>query len=140
MALGLHRSRRVSDERRAGSAAVGRVTAACRGSWRLSVPVALVLAWGCASTVPDWRDVRLVRDPVDVRGCTLMTILKDEDMDDLRRKAAESGGDTVLLTGTEKGPVPVLEPARFVADVYRCRPAGQPAMPGPRPGSADAGR
>jgi hypothetical protein len=91
---------------------------------RLAVSVVPVLAAGCASTTPDWRQVRLVRDPADVRGCTLMTILKDEDMDDLRKRAAESGGDTVLLTGSEGGGVPVVNPTRFVADVYRCRAAG----------------
>lgn len=84
---------------------------------------ASIVASGCATTGLDWREVRLVRDAADVKGCTLLTILKDEDMDDLRRKAAESGGDTVLLTGTEKPEVPVLEQTRYVADVYRCRPA-----------------
>jgi hypothetical protein len=44
-------------------------------------------------------------------------------MNDLRKKAAESGGDTVLLTGSEPSTVPVLNPERFVADVYRCRQA-----------------
>ena len=86
--------------------------------------VALVLASGCASAVADWRDVRLVRDRADVEGCKLLTILKDEDMDDLRRRAADSGGDTVLITGSEGGSVPIFNPTRFVADVYRCRPAG----------------
>ena len=50
-----------------------------------------------------------------------MTILKDEDMDDLRRKAADSGGDTVLLTGSETSEAPIFKSTRFVADVYRCR-------------------
>lgn len=91
---------------------------------RPAVLTALVLTCGCASAVPDWRDVRLVRDQAEVQGCKLMTIVKDEDMDDLRRRAAESGGDTVLLTGSEGGSLPVLNPTRFVADVYRCRAAG----------------
>jgi hypothetical protein len=90
---------------------------------RPDVLVALLLASGCASATPDWREVRLVRDRADLQGCTLLTILKDEDMDDLRRKAAEAGGDTVLVTGSEGGSVPVLNPTRFVADVYRCRAA-----------------
>lgn len=84
----------------------------------------MLAAGGCASLGPDWRDVRLVREPAEVQGCTLLTILKDDDMNDLRRKAAESGGDTVLITGTEEGRVPVLERTQFVADVYRCRAAG----------------
>jgi hypothetical protein len=92
-----------------------------RMSRRRGVLVALVLASGCASGVSDWREVRLVRDRANVEGCTLLTILKDEDMDDLRRKAAEAGGDTVLVTGTEGGDVPIVKPTRFVADVYRCR-------------------
>jgi hypothetical protein len=87
----------------------------------LSVLAALVLASGCASAAPDWRDVRLVRDRAEVAGCTLLTILKDEDMEDLRRKTVEAGGDTVLLTGSEGSGMPVLDPTRFVADVYRCR-------------------
>lgn len=90
---------------------------------RPDVLVALLLASGCASATSDWREVRLVRDRADLQGCTLLTILKDEDMDDLRRKAAEAGGDTVLVTGSEGGSVPVLNPTRFVADVYRCRAA-----------------
>jgi hypothetical protein len=84
----------------------------------------LLLASGCASATPDWREVRLVRDRADVERCLLLTILKDENMDDLRKKAAESGGDTVLLTGSAAGNVPVLNPMKFVADVYRCRPTG----------------
>jgi hypothetical protein len=81
-----------------------------------------LLAAGCASGAPaGWRDVRLVRDRADVVGCTLLTILKDEDMEDMRRRAAEAGGDTVLLTGQEPGGVPVVTTTRFVADVYRCR-------------------
>jgi hypothetical protein len=65
-----------------------------------------------------------VRDRADVEGCLLLTVLKDEDMNDLRKKAVESGGNTVLLTGSEAGSVPVLNPPRFVADVYRCRQTG----------------
>jgi hypothetical protein len=84
----------------------------------------LALAAGCASAALDWREVRLVRDRAEVERCALLTILKHEDMDDLRRRAAESGGDTVLLTGSEGGSVPVLDPVRYVADVYRCRAAG----------------
>lgn len=93
---------------------------------RTSALAALLLAAGCASTdpAPDWRDVRLVRDRADIETCRLLTVLKDEDMNDLRRRAAESGGDTVLVTGSEGGSVPVVDPTRFVADVYRCRPAG----------------
>lgn len=91
---------------------------------KLPVLAALALAAGCASAAPDWRDVRLVKDSAAVEGCTLLTIVKDEDMNDLRRKAAESGGDTVLLTGTTRGNVPILGPERFVADVYRCRAPG----------------
>jgi hypothetical protein len=87
------------------------------------VLIALLLASACASAAPDWREVRLVRDRAAVEGCTLLTVLKDEDMEDLRRKAAESGGDTVLVTGSEGGSVPVFNPTRFVADVYRCRAA-----------------
>ena len=83
--------------------------------------LALILASGCASATPDWRNVRLVRDRADVERCTLLTILKDEDMDNLRRRAAESGGDTVFVTGSEGGSLPILNPTRFVADVYRCR-------------------
>lgn len=86
--------------------------------------VALLLAGGCASAAPDWREVRLVKDRAAVEGCTLLTILKDEDMNDLRRRAAESGGDTVLLTGTTGGSMPVFDPERYVGDVYRCRAAG----------------
>lgn len=82
---------------------------------------ALLLTAGCVSTT-DWRDVRLVRDRADVAGCTLLTILKDNDMNDLRRRAMESGGDTVFVTGSEGGTMPVLDPSKFVADVYRCRP------------------
>jgi hypothetical protein len=92
--------------------------------WTGTLAALLLLAAGCVSAAPDWRDVRLVRDRADVEGCRLVTILKDEDMNDLRRKAAESGGDTVLVTGSEGGSVPVVNPPRFVADVYRCRPAG----------------
>ena len=83
--------------------------------------LALILASGCASATPDWRNVRLVRDRADLERCTLLTILKDEDMDNLRRRAVESGGDTVFVTGSEGGSVPILNPTRFVADVYRCR-------------------
>jgi hypothetical protein len=86
----------------------------------------LLVAAGCASATPDWREVRLVRDRADVDGCRLLTILKDEDMNDLRKKAAEAGGDTVLLTGSEPSTIPVLNPERFVADVYRCRVAAAP--------------
>ena len=89
---------------------------------RAGALVALLLAAGCATAAPDWRDVRLVKDSAAVAGCTLLTIVKDEDMNDLRRKAAESGGDTVLLTGTTGNTVPIFNPERFVADVYRCRP------------------
>jgi len=92
---------------------------------RLAAAVPLVLAAGCASTDPDWRDVRMVRDPADVKGCTLLTVLKDEDMDDLRRRAVKSGGDTVLVTGSEAGNVPVLTQTRYVADVYRCGTAAK---------------
>lgn len=92
-------------------------------AWTPAV-VALFVTAGCATAAPDWRDVRLVKDGAAVAGCTLLTIVKDEDMNDLRRKAAESGGDTVLLTGTTGGNVPVFNPERFVADVYRCRPQG----------------
>ena len=95
-----------------------------RRAWRVAAPFIVVLAVGCASAAPDWRDVRLVKDRAVVDGCTLLTILKDADMNDLRRRAADSGGDTVLLTGTERGEVPVLTPERWVADVYRCRVAG----------------
>jgi hypothetical protein len=94
---------------------------------RLLAGTLLLLAAGCASTTLDWREVRLVRDRADVEGCLLLTILKDEDMNDLRRRAADSGGDTVLLTGSEPSTIPVLDPARFVADVYRCRQPGAPA-------------
>ena len=83
------------------------------------------LAGGCASAAPDWREVRLVKDRAAVEGCTLLTILKDEDVNDLRRRAAESGGDTVLLTGTTGGSMPVFDPERYVGDVYRCRAAGR---------------
>jgi hypothetical protein len=93
---------------------------------RLLAGAILLLAAGCASATPDWREVRLVRDRADVEGCLLLTILRDEDMNDLRKKAAESGGDTVLLTGSEPSTVPVLNPTRFVADVYRCRQGGAP--------------
>jgi hypothetical protein len=85
---------------------------------------ALLVASGCASAAPDWREVRLVRDRADVQGCKLLTILKDDDMNDLRKRAVESGGDTVLVTGSEEGKVPILTPTRFVADVYRCRTVG----------------
>lgn len=102
--------------------------AAARGARRTSrhapVLAALALLGGCASAEPDWRDVRLVKDSAAVEGCTLLTIVKDEDMNDLRRKAAESGGDTVLLTGTTRANVPIFSQERFVADVYRCYPAG----------------
>ena len=86
--------------------------------------VALLVAAGCATAAPDWRDVRLVKESAAVDGCTLLTILKDEDMNDLRRKAADSGGDTVLLTGTTEPTVPIFGRERFVAEVYRCRPTG----------------
>jgi hypothetical protein len=103
-----------------------RMTTTTTGTGQVAtiVLVALILASGCASTTPDWRDVRLVRDRAEVERCTLLTILKDEDMDNLRRRAAESGGDTVFLTGSEAGSVPILNPTRFVADVYRCRAPG----------------
>lgn len=91
---------------------------------KLTALAVLALAAGCASAAPDWRDVRLVKDRAAVEGCTLLTILKDEDMNDLRRRAAESGGDTVLLTGTTSSNVPILSPERFVADVYRCYAQG----------------
>jgi hypothetical protein len=68
--------------------------------------------------------VRLVRDRADIETCRLLTVLEDADMNDLRRRVAESGGDTVVVTGSEGGRVPVVDPTRFVADVYRCRPAG----------------
>jgi hypothetical protein len=90
-----------------------------RPGWACAV-VALLLVSGCVSATQNWRDVRLVRDRVDVEGCRLLTILKDEDMNDLRKRAAESGGDTVLLTGSEGSNVPIVNPTRFVADVYRC--------------------
>jgi hypothetical protein len=48
--------------------------------------VALMLVSGCVSATPDWRGVRVVRERVDVTGCTLLTILKDEDMEDLRKR------------------------------------------------------
>jgi hypothetical protein len=89
-----------------------------------AILAALVLLTGCALAAPDWRDVRLVKDSAAVEGCTLLTILRDEDMNDLRRRAAESGGDTVLLTGTTRDNVPIFGRERFVADVYRCYPAG----------------
>ena len=98
---------------------IGNAVGRRRLAW-VSTVVALLLTSGCVSATPDWRDVRLVRDRVDVEGCRLLTILKDEDMNDLRKRAAESGGDTVLLTGSEGSNVPIVNPTRFVADVYRC--------------------
>lgn len=91
---------------------------------KVTILAALALTAGCASATPDWRDVRLVKDSAAVEGCTLLTVLKDEDMNDLRRRAAESGGDTVLLTGTTRSNVPIFAPERFVADVYRCYAQG----------------
>ena len=104
-----------------GAAFPGAARLARRRALRAAGLAAVLLAAGCASATPDWRDVRLVRDRADVANCTLLTILKDDDMNDLRRRAGESGGDTVLVTGSEGGTVPVFNPTRFVADVYRCR-------------------
>ena len=105
-------------------ARAGGARPARRTPFRAASLAAVLLAAGCASATPDWRDVRLVRDRAEVANCTLLTILKDEDMNDLRRRAGESGGDTVLVTGSEGGTVPVFDPTRYVADVYRCRAQG----------------
>jgi hypothetical protein len=61
----------------------------------------------CASsgTKPDHvnpRDVRLVvSDRAAVKNCTLLTIVRDDDMDDLKEKVAKAGGDTALVTGAD---------------------------------------
>lgn len=79
---------------------------------------------GCASaSKPDGRAVRLVADRAVVQGCELLTLVKDNDVDDLKEKAAKAGGNTALITGQVGADMAFIvkwSRIKFIAEVYRC--------------------
>ena len=84
--------------------------------------VAAFLA-GCTSTKTDVKaraaSVRFAQDRDEVRGCDLLGVARDDDMDDLRKKVAKLGGNTALFVDREWA-----WPTRTVtvAQVYKCGP------------------
>jgi len=84
---------------------------------------ALVLA-GCASTKTDdvktrAASVRFAQDKEEIKACQLLGIARDDDMDDLRKKAARLGGNTALIVD-HVWAWPMHTHA--VAQVYKCAP------------------
>src|SRR5262249_1524055 len=81
--------------------------------------VAVFLA-GCATSAPP---ARLVTDREAIRGCELVTLVRDSDAYDLRGKAAEEGGNVVLVTGQVGNDIRFiaqLSRVKYVGEVYRC--------------------
>ena len=85
---------------------------------------AFVLSAACASVQTNGRTVRLVTDRAAVQGCELLTIEKDNDLDDLKEKAAEAGGNTALIVGQAGSDVAFIvkfSRIKFIGEVYRCK-------------------
>ena len=74
--------------------------------------------------------VRLTTDPAVPVGCTRLGAVRDDSVEDLRRKVVKAGGDTALLS------FPVEDMDRIHAQVFRCPPVtGRPPhIPPPPPG------
>jgi hypothetical protein len=57
----------------------------------------------------------------DVRGCTLVGTVADNELEDLQKKAARAGGDTALLTPERKTKGGYFGTQDYqTADVYMC--------------------
>lgn len=82
--------------------------------------VALALA-GCAQSMEERARidaVRMVRDAEAAKGCDLLSVEHDGDIRKFREKAADKGGNLVLLTERQQYVFPwSMEP---IAEVYRC--------------------
>jgi hypothetical protein len=84
----------------------------------------MLLAAACASADKDRYEaarVRVATTPDDVRGCTLVGTVADNELEDLQKKAARVGGNTALLRPDRwtKGGYFGLQDYQ-TADVYRC--------------------
>lgn len=89
----------------------------------LAAGVAALILAGCASSREPVR-VRVVDDPGQVSGCKVLGTVADNDLEDLQKKAARLGGNTVLMTPkrTTKGGYFGLQDYQ-TADVYQCEGA-----------------
>ncbi len=88
--------------------------------WILVISVFLLA--GCASG-PSRPPARLVADRAEVRGCELLTLVRDDDVDDLKEKAADKGGNVVLVSGQAGADISsVFHKSRikYVGEIYRC--------------------
>ena len=81
--------------------------------------LALVLA-GCLSTTKP-VGVLVVNDESRVRGCRVLGTVADNELEDLQRKAAQLGGNVVLLTPQRKSKGGYFGLQDYMtADVYLC--------------------
>lgn len=91
--------------------------------------VGLVLLAGCATTTTPSKpaaQVRLTLKAEEVRGCEFLEIVRDDDMDDMRKKIAKRGGNVGHIVGETA--TPTFQPyvgfrmkERTTAHAYRCR-------------------
>ena len=80
---------------------------------------ALILA-GCASSGEPVR-VRVVEDPAQVKSCKVLGTVADNELEDLQKKAARLGGNTVLMTPQRKSKGGYFGLQDYMtADVYQC--------------------
>ncbi|HXH23362.1 MAG TPA: hypothetical protein VNN10_15180 [Dehalococcoidia bacterium] len=69
--------------------------------------------------------MRITSDRASVSGCSSVGIVSDDDLDDMRKKAARMGGDAVVLFAATPGARPgwfgpVITQVH-TGEVYRCQ-------------------